>query len=269
MNGWAPLAIIIDQDKAMKSAIAQVFPRARHRFCLWHIMKKFPEKLESHAQYNCGLKSAIESAIYDSQTCDEFDNSWQGVLERYNLRDNAWLCWLYSERAHWVPTYLKDTFWAGMQTTQRSESMNAFFDNYVHSRSTLKEFVDQFDNALRRKAENEKIADFNSFNAIIPCISHISIEKKFQELYTNEKFKEVRKEFSCLMYYYPSVIKHEGAIYTYEVSDEVTIDDYIKERNFCVYFNGDETEVKCTCGLFECRGILCRHAFFCVDLKES
>jgi hypothetical protein len=127
MNARAPLAIITYQDKAMKSAIAQVFPRARQRFCLWHIMKKFLEKLGSHAQYNCGLKSAIESAIYDSQTCDEFDNNWQGVLERYNLRNNTWLCWLYSERAHWVPTYLKDTFWAGMQTTQRSESMNAFF----------------------------------------------------------------------------------------------------------------------------------------------
>ncbi|XP_059436803.1 protein FAR1-RELATED SEQUENCE 4-like [Corylus avellana] len=139
MNGQAPLAIITYQDKAMKSAIAKVFPRARHRFCLWHIMKKFPEKLGSHAQYKCGLKSAIQSAIYDCQTCVEFDNSWQGVLER----------------------------------------------------SMLKEFVDQFDNALRRKAENEKVADFNSFHAILPCISHFSIEKKFQELYTNAKFKEV------------------------------------------------------------------------------
>ncbi|XP_059439636.1 protein FAR1-RELATED SEQUENCE 6-like [Corylus avellana] len=268
MNGQAPVAIITDQDKAMKSAIAKVFPRARHRFCLWHIMKKFPEKLGSHAQYKCGLKSAIQSAIYDSQTCVEFDNSWQGVLEKYNLRDNAWLCWLYSERAHWIPAYLKDTFWAGMQTTQRSESMNAFFDNYVNSRSTLKEFVDQFDNALRRKVENEKVADFNSFNATIPCVSHFSIEKEFQELYTNAKFKEVRQEFSCLMYCNCSLIKSEGAISTYEVSDEVTVDDYTKERNFCVYFNGDECEVKCTCGLFECRGILCRHALAVLTLKK-
>jgi hypothetical protein len=268
MNGRAPTAIITDQDKAMKSAIAKVFPRARHRFCLWHIMKKFPEKLGSHAQYNCGLKSAIQSAIYDSQTFVEFDNCWQGILERYNVQDNTWLCWLYSERTHWVPAYLKDGFWAGMQTTQRNESMNAFFDNYLHSRSTLKEFVDQFDHALSRKVENEKVADFNSFNAIIPCISHYSIEKKFQELYTNAKFKEVRQEFSCLMYCNCTLIKSEGAISTYEVSDEVTIDDYTKERNFCVYFNGDECEVKCTCGLFECRGILCRHALAVLTLKK-
>jgi hypothetical protein len=44
---------------------------------------------------------------------------------------------------------MKDTFWAGMNTTQRSESMNAFFDGYVHSRTTLKEFVDEYDNAFK------------------------------------------------------------------------------------------------------------------------
>jgi hypothetical protein len=40
----------------------------------------------------------------------------------------AWLHGLYSERTFWVPAYLKDTFWAGMNTMQRTESMNAFFD---------------------------------------------------------------------------------------------------------------------------------------------
>jgi hypothetical protein len=49
-----------------------------------------------------------------------------------------------------VLTYLKDTFWAEMSTTQRSESINSFFDGYVYSQTTLKEFVDQFDNGLRR-----------------------------------------------------------------------------------------------------------------------
>jgi transposase-like protein len=77
--------IITDQDRAMKSAIARIFPRVRHRFCLWHIVRKFPKKLESHAQYTCGLKNAIDTCLYDSQTCVEFDESWQSLLENYNL----------------------------------------------------------------------------------------------------------------------------------------------------------------------------------------
>jgi hypothetical protein len=118
MNGRSPNAIITDQDRAMKNAINQVFPNARHRFCLWHILKKLPEKFGSHSQYHA-IKSALRSCVYESQTCDEFDANWQSLLECYNLEDNAWLRGLYSERTFWVPAYMKGVFWAGMTTTQR------------------------------------------------------------------------------------------------------------------------------------------------------
>lgn len=44
----APSAIITDQDRAMRNAIQIVFPEARHRWCLWHILKKLPEKVGAH-----------------------------------------------------------------------------------------------------------------------------------------------------------------------------------------------------------------------------
>ncbi|CAL2239793.1 unnamed protein product [Prunus armeniaca] len=46
MSGHAPCGIITDQDKAMKDAIEIAFPNTRHRWCLWHIMKKLHEKLK-------------------------------------------------------------------------------------------------------------------------------------------------------------------------------------------------------------------------------
>lgn len=49
---------------------------------------------------------------------------------------------LYSDRTFWVLAYMKDTFWAKMNTSQRSKGMNLFFDGYVHLQTTLKEFVD-------------------------------------------------------------------------------------------------------------------------------
>jgi transposase-like protein len=78
MKGRAPRAIITDQDRAMKNAINKVFPNARHRFCLWHILKKkkkkkkIPKKFGSNSQYNA-IKSAIRNCVYNSHTCDEFD----------------------------------------------------------------------------------------------------------------------------------------------------------------------------------------------------
>ncbi|KAG6625741.1 hypothetical protein CIPAW_16G119700 [Carya illinoinensis] len=270
MDGNAPKAIITDQDRAMKNAIAIVFPNTRHRFCLWHILKKVPEKLGSYGSYKTRMKNALMKCVYDSQQPDEFEKCWDELLTTYNLHENAWLHSLYVERQHWVPAFLKACFWAGMSTTQRSESMNAFFDGYVHSRTNLKEFVDQFDNALKKKIENENLADFQSFNVTIPCISRSSIEKRFQELYTIAKFKEVQQQVNGIIDLNPKLHNSVGAVKTYMVDDEVCLEDFTKLVKYFVDFSEIDAVATCSCRLFEMRGILCRHilaVFRCNDIK--
>ncbi|KAF5474494.1 hypothetical protein F2P56_006388 [Juglans regia] len=261
MDGNAPKAIITDQDRAMKNAIATVFPNCRYRLCLWHILKKVPEKLGSHNAYKTGLKSQLLKCVYDSQTIEEFEKCWDMLLTTYNLQENAWLQSLYTERTYWAPVFLKDFFWARMSTTQRSESMNAFFDGYVHAKTNLKEFVDQFDNALRKKIENENGADFQSFNFKIPIVTVSPFEKIFQELYTNSKFREVQQEVMEIVGCLPVLQQKNGVIAIYHVEDEIHVDGFIKEVTYSVYFDEAEYEVKCSCRLFEMRGILCRHIF--------
>jgi hypothetical protein len=267
MNGQALKAIMTDHDRAMKNAIAIVFRESRHRYCMCHIMKKFPEKFGSHANFD-GIKSAINKCLYDSQTCEEYEENSKDLLEKYILHDNAWLNGLYMDKTFWVPAYMKDTFWTGMNTTQRSESMKGFFDGYVHSRTTLKEFVDEYDNGLRRMVKSETRADFDSFNRTIPCISALQLEKQFQVVYTNAKFKEVHEQFVKMMSCNNSLLKSEGAISTFEVVEYVAIGDHLIEKTFLVYFNDDELEVKCTCALFEVRGILCRHSLSVLRTKK-
>ncbi|XP_020271447.1 protein FAR1-RELATED SEQUENCE 4-like [Asparagus officinalis] len=48
MDGCVRQGIITNQARAMKNAIEIVFPNTRHRWCLWHIMKKLSEKLERY-----------------------------------------------------------------------------------------------------------------------------------------------------------------------------------------------------------------------------
>jgi len=62
MNERAPSAIITDQNRAMKNAIRKVFLNTRHRWCLWHKLKKLPEKFGSHSQYHA-IKGAIRSCV--------------------------------------------------------------------------------------------------------------------------------------------------------------------------------------------------------------
>ncbi|XP_042959478.1 protein FAR1-RELATED SEQUENCE 5-like [Carya illinoinensis] len=259
MDGVAPKAIITDQDRIMKNAIAIVFPETRHRFCLWHILKKAPEKLGAYAAYKSGLKTELMKCVYDTQTIEEFEKCWFVFINTYDLHENVWLKSLYLERAHWVPVFLKEHFWAGMSATQRSESMNAFFDGYVHSKTNLKEFFDQFDNELKRKIENENQAEFLSFSGTIPCVSRSPIEKKFQVLYTNAKFKEVQQQVIGVLDLDLSLQTMDGVMKSYLVEDEVRIQEFTKQVTYFVDFNVDDCNAKCSCGLFQMRGILCRH----------
>ncbi|XP_042965407.1 protein FAR1-RELATED SEQUENCE 5-like [Carya illinoinensis] len=226
MDGIAPKAIITNQDRVMKNAIALVFPETRHRFCLWHILKKVPEKLGSYVAYKSGLKTGLMKCVYDTQSSEDFEKCWAEFINTFELHENAWLNSLYAERDHWT---------------------------------NLKEFVDQFDSALKKKIENENQAEFQSFSVTIPCVSRSPIEKKFQELYTNAKFKEVQQQVIGVLDLETSLLTSDGVLKSYLVEDEVRIQEFTKSLTYSVEFNVDDCNAKCSSGLFQMRGILCRH----------
>ncbi|XP_073057390.1 protein FAR1-RELATED SEQUENCE 5-like [Primulina eburnea] len=66
----APHLIITDQDPDMTKVIGEVFPKTIHRYCLWNILNKFPDKLNpvtfrDHYQ-------SIKNVIVHSTTSIEF-----------------------------------------------------------------------------------------------------------------------------------------------------------------------------------------------------
>ncbi|KAK0580192.1 hypothetical protein LWI29_037745 [Acer saccharum] len=275
MLSCPPKSIITDQDKAMKNAIEVVFPNTQHRWCLWHIMKKLPEKLRGYKEYE-QIKFTLKNIVYDSITPEEFEERWTMFLENFHVSNNEWLNGLYVERQRWVPAFVKNSFWAGMSTTQRSESMHAFFNGYVNSKTSLKQFVEQYENALRDKVEKEKHADFNSLNTQIPCITHYAIEKQFQAVYTNAKFREFQQEVTGKLYCEVSPFPNDILSENFIVKEYVQVgEDNHRSVDFIVHLNEVGCEINCNCRLFESKGILCRHAIavlirqgiFCVPDK--
>ncbi|KAI8524917.1 hypothetical protein RHMOL_Rhmol13G0186800 [Rhododendron molle] len=164
---------------------------------------------------------------------------------------------MYLERKRWVPAYVKDVFWAGMSSTQRSEGMNAYFDGYVHAKTTLKQFVEQYENALGDKVESEHEEDAKSWRSYIPLITDCELEKQFQSAYTNKKFKEFHKEFigklGCSF-----EEKKEGE---FEIREWVSYGEEKKKKQvpFTVTFDNETNEAHCNCRLFEYRGMVCKH----------
>ncbi|XP_052289424.1 protein FAR-RED ELONGATED HYPOCOTYL 3-like [Citrus sinensis] len=161
MSDSPPIGIITDKDKAMQKTIEHVFPTTRHRWCLWHIMKKVSEKLGAFKERE-GIISSLLSVVYDSLSPAAFEEDWNDMITTYDLWDNAWLNGLYDERYPW--------------------------------------FVKQYENVLRRKAELEWQADAKCFSKNTPCVTRYKMEKQVEKMYTIAKFKEFQQELTALMY---------------------------------------------------------------------
>ncbi|WVY95348.1 hypothetical protein V8G54_034436 [Vigna mungo] len=212
MSNRAPQGIITDQCKAMKKAIELVFPNTRHRWCLWHIMKKIPEKLQGYADYK-DIKRELKQVVYNSNSVHSFVYGWERMITIFSLQTNEWLSSLYEERSRWVPCYLRNTFWADMSTTQRSEK-----------------FVKQYDNALQQKIEKEIQADFTSLNTTLPYGSQSLIERQFQKHYTHAKFAEIQSEFRGKINCFVDGVVVQDNSSLYRVTEDSIHNDSREER---------------------------------------
>jgi hypothetical protein len=251
-----PKAIITDQCQAMRRAIEIVFPETVHRWCIWHITMKLLVKLARLEAYQ-DIKYYLLKVVHESMTVEEFEEKWNHTITSHHLEENEWLAKLYEEWERWVPTFLNSNFFAGMSSTQRSESMNAFFEGYLYSSITLKVFVEQFENAMWNKVEKEILSEFECFKGKLECSSSSPMEKQFQEAYTHEIFKWVQIEFSGRQGCIVKEVVRGGEEVKYKIQDEAETG-----RFFEVRFSSSECLVGCVCRMFEFRGILCRHALF-------
>ncbi|XP_047180889.1 protein FAR1-RELATED SEQUENCE 5-like [Vigna umbellata] len=203
MRNKPPIGIITDQCRAMANAIQEVFPNTRHRWCLWHIMKKLPEKFQ------------------------------------------------------------------GMSTTQRSEGMNAFFDGFINYSTTLQQFVVQYDNAPRVKAQKEIQVDFSSLNMKVTCGSQSPIERQFQLEYTHARFEEVQTEFRSRMNCFIKETVKDDFFNTYTMKEERMWEGKCADKFFKVQLDPETKHCTCSCLLFEFRGIIYRHCLLVFGQEDA
>lgn len=270
--GRPPQVIITNQCGILQAAIADVFPRASHCLCLFNIMQKIPEKLGALLEYEA-INAALNRAVYSSLRAEEFEATWEDMMKINEIRGHKWLQSLYEDRKRWVPVYLKETFLAGMFPIQPSDVVALFFDGYLNEQTSLKEFLEKYDQALQTKRQLEALADSDSKTCSFMPKSRSYFELQVSELYTNEIFRmfesEVEEMYSCFS---TRQINVDGPVITYIVREQVEVEGNQKDsREYEVYYNGAEMEVLCICGLFNFRGYLCRHALFVLSqngLKE-
>ncbi|XP_074275901.1 protein FAR1-RELATED SEQUENCE 8-like isoform X2 [Silene latifolia] len=260
MSGRPPQTIVTDRCKAMESAIIEVFPRAHHRYWLPFVMQNI--LLNSGPLQQSGpFQSALHRTVYGSLKTEEFESSWDNMIQQFGIQGHEWLQIWYEDRIKWAPVYQKETFLAGLFSFQPSEEpLLPFFAGHVHEQTSMKEFLNLYDDIMKKIRQQEALDDLESSGSNLLLRTRCYYELQLSKFYTKvifEKFQvEVETMPCCLSI---NQVRSTGPVITYTVKEREN--EGIKEfRSFEVMYNKEVSEVRCICGGFHINGYLCRHA---------
>ncbi|KAF7152920.1 hypothetical protein RHSIM_Rhsim01G0113700 [Rhododendron simsii] len=262
MPGPPPKMIITDQDPAMTRAIACALSNTFHRYCIWHIVSKFSEKIGALA-YKEHYED-FKKCIWNSESPEEFDATWAYIVGKSNLSTHQWLQSMYEIRDRWVPAYTKHIFSAHMTSSQRAEISHAFFKRYLSDKNSMYEFVTQFERALARLRHNELDLDHKDMNEKPILKTSWSMEKKLSELYTLHSFKKFLEEIFQVNAYVLTILHEDECRSVWKVHRE----EMEGSRGREVLVDKSSNRVSCSCQMFEFDGIPCRHLLAYLSLMQ-
>ncbi|KAH7519792.1 hypothetical protein FEM48_Zijuj08G0074700 [Ziziphus jujuba var. spinosa] len=226
------------------------YMRSSRQRTLGECQEKLSHVLSEHPSFEAELHKCVNL----TESVEEFESCWLSIIDRYDLREHEWLQSVYSNRRQWVPVYLRDAFFAEMSITQRSDSMNSYFDGYVNASTTLQLFVKQYEKALESRYEKEVKADYDTINTAPVLKTPSPMEKQAAEFYTRKLFMKFQEELVETLTFLASKVEVEEETSTYQVAKFGE-----SHKAYFVRFNVQEMKVNCSCQMFEFSGLLCRH----------
>ncbi|KAL7127020.1 hypothetical protein ABFS83_14G226000 [Erythranthe nasuta] len=252
MNDRAPVSLTTDKDRAIRAAVAQVFPEVCHCVNKWHVLREGQGRMANVCAVHPNFQMELYNCINMTETIEEFESFWASILDKYDLRRNDWLQSIYDARTQWVPVYFRDSFFAAMFPSPGFES--SFLDGYVNQQTTLPMFFRQYERALENSFEREVEADFDTICTSPLLRTPSPMEKQAANLYTKRIFLKFQEELVETFVYTANRVDGDGHNSTYRVAK---FED--NRKAYFVSLNIAEMRANCSCKMFEYSGILCRH----------
>ncbi|XP_057760221.1 protein FAR-RED IMPAIRED RESPONSE 1-like [Arachis stenosperma] len=182
MGGKALKGILTAQCASIQRAIELCMPTTIHRWCIWHIMKKIPRKINGYKGH-IDIEQEMSHVVWNSYTKDAFDRNWNDFLTKYGLGGNKWLSELYEDWHIWIP---------------------------------------QHNNCLTSREQADREFNAADFHTVIPFTTKSAIEAQFQHVYTHEKFREVQAQFKGKVNCITRSMHSTLGFITYEVIEQVS-----------------------------------------------
>ncbi|XP_066326936.1 protein FAR1-RELATED SEQUENCE 4-like isoform X2 [Miscanthus floridulus] len=259
MSGKQPKTVLTDQSAALSDAVSSSWPGTTHRFSLLHLYLNATELLRDTFQSSETFASDFSRWLYECEE-DDFYSSWEILSEKYNIKDNEWLCKLYEDRERWALPYGCDTFCADIATTLRSDNTDTILTD-LKPQIDLQNFFNNYDKFLEEKRLAEQQADYLGAQ-IAQRVAPLHLLWQAANSYTPTLFEMFRMEYEqiskCMVYSCGEI----GPISEYQV----TVKD--RPRGQFVRFDSTECMVVCSCKKFEFMGLLCCHVLKILDLRN-
>ncbi|KAG5108159.1 hypothetical protein JHK84_045066 [Glycine max] len=154
----------------------------------------------------------------------------------------------------WSTAHLRGCFFAGIRTTSRCEAFHAHVAKYVHSRTNLIDFVEQFQRCLTYFRYRVVVADYSSIygNEVLQTTLR-SLERSGDELFTKEMFK-IFQSYLCRTIKLRVVDCKE--MVTFSV---YTVVKYCSGSVWRVSYCPSTVDFTCTCMRMQSIGLPCDH----------
>lgn len=261
MGGRIPKVLLTDQNEAIKAAVPLVFPETHHYFHLWHILERLPRRLDYLSTWHEAFTGKLNKCIYRSWSEEKFEKRWWKLTGRFNLQEDEWFQSLYEDRKLWVPVFIKDVSFAGLSAALRSESLNSFFDRYIHGETSLRDFIGKYESILEDRYEEEAKANFDAWHETPELKSPSPFEKQMLLVYSHEIFRKFQMEVLGAAACHLKKENEDGATVIYGVKDFENNLDYLVE------WNELKSDVYCSCRSFQYKGYLCRHCIVVLQMS--
>ena len=170
MDNEHPKNIMTDQDQAMATAIEQVLPNTCHRCCKFHVFSNARSKL-GRLLRDEAFADVFYTCINNSETVEEFEETWQHMLECFEVAENKHLKNMWRTRHMWAPVYFKNNFFPFTSRTGRSEGLNSYFKTMIRPADSVWRFVQQYELCQETVLDREDNAGFTGETTAPPLYS--------------------------------------------------------------------------------------------------
>ncbi|XP_074315677.1 protein FAR1-RELATED SEQUENCE 5-like [Silene latifolia] len=213
------------------------------------------------------ISSDLNLAVHDSLEVHDFEIAWKEMVRKYGIEKCSWVTESYLIRESWVPAYWRGAFCAGMSSTQRSEQQNRFFKTYVNGRTTLSQFAQKIEEALKLKVEEETANNHDCTEKPYKIECNLLVEQVFHKLYTKKIYKLVRDEVIGLIYTNADPPRRLGHSVTFNVEDK-KVAPFGKCKKYWVDIDEVWGCSSAHVSYLSSRVSLCRHIIRCMVIED-